>query len=108
MVAMPVMPSGMRARAHAVMRTCLQSNKKRKQGPSDNTNAAAAKRGFVAWDGGRHSHVRFVMAKENLDSHAALALLARFAHAPPGVFAVAGTKDKRGVTVQHVTAHKVC
>lgn len=29
-------------------------------------------------------------------------------HCKPGVFATAGTKDKRAVTVQHVTAFKVC
>lgn len=47
------------------------------------------------------------MVKENIDSHAALMLLSRLLHAPSSAFAVAGTKDKRAVTVQQVTAHKV-
>ena len=36
-----------------------------------------------------------------------LGLLASLLHCKPGTFATAGTKDKRAVTVQHVTAFKV-
>ena len=52
--------------------------------------------------------MRFTLVKENLDSHAALMLLSRMLHVPASAFNVEGTKDKRGVTVQQVTAHKVC
>ena len=36
-----------------------------------------------------------------------LGLLSSLIHCKPGIFATAGTKDKRAVTVQHVTAFKV-
>ena len=83
----------------------MQSGKKRGRGGG--ADESPAKKGYVAWKGGACNYLRFVLAKENLDSHAAIGLIARFLHAPNNTLSVAGTKDKRGVTVQHVTAHKV-
>ena len=46
------------------------------------------------------------MFKENLDTAAALAILQRMLRCGKGTLAVAGNKDKRGVTSQHVTAYQ--
>jgi tRNA pseudouridine13 synthase len=52
-------------------------------------------------------YVSFALYKENMETQHALGTLARALHCGPKVFAVAGTKDKRGVTVQRVTAFRV-
>ena len=59
------------------------------------------------WPGGSNKFTRCVLYKENLDSQAALGLLSRNLHCKPGTLAVAGTKDKRACTVQHLTAWQV-
>ena len=51
---------------------------------------------------------RFALYKENMDSSGALALLARTLRCSPSSLGIAGNKDKRAVTVQQVTAYKVC
>lgn len=42
-----------------------------------------------------------------MDTQGAISALARMLRCKPAVFAFAGTKDKRAVTVQCVTAHRV-
>ena len=42
-----------------------------------------------------------------MDTQAALSQLSRFLRCKPSVFGFAGTKDKRAVTVQQVTAHRL-
>ncbi|KAF8060524.1 leucine--tRNA ligase [Scenedesmus sp. PABB004] len=64
-------------------------------------------RSDAAWEGGAARHVRFVMLKENMDTQAALSVISRMLHAHGRCFGFAGTKDKRGVTAQWVTAHKI-
>lgn len=60
------------------------------------------------WPGGsRCRHLRFSLYKENMDTAAAIAKLAHCLHVRQSCFGFAGTKDKRGVTVQHVTAFKI-
>ena len=59
------------------------------------------------WAGGKARYVRFALYKENFDTHHALTTLAKVLHVSQKVFSVAGTKDKRGVTVQQVTAYSV-
>ncbi|KAK9845240.1 hypothetical protein WJX81_000864 [Elliptochloris bilobata] len=89
-----------------------RSNKKRKQ-PESGAPAAP-------WPGSGHAdtrapwahgsalrYCRFVMLKENLDTPAALAILQRTLRCGKGTLAVAGNKDKRGITCQHVTACRV-
>lgn len=56
---------------------------------------------------GGPKYCRFALCKENMDSGNALSLLARSVHCSPACFGIAGTKDKRAVTVQQVTAYKV-
>ncbi|KAJ2850711.1 multisubstrate pseudouridine synthase 7 [Coemansia brasiliensis] len=49
----------------------------------------------------------FVMQKENMDSMDVLNQIARQLRCKPRVFGMAGTKDKRGITVQRCSAYKV-
>ncbi|EDO30703.1 predicted protein, partial [Nematostella vectensis] len=59
------------------------------------------------WPAGRPDHCKFVLFKENKDTMEAISLLAKLLHVKPGVFGYAGTKDRRGVTVQEVSGYKV-
>lgn len=60
------------------------------------------------WPGGKqHRYVKFVMEKVNMDSNQALSSLSRVLRLPVKLFSVAGTKDKRAVTCQFVTAYQV-
>lgn len=68
---------------------------------------AAEWRAEPAWEGGDLKLVKFVMLKENMDTQAALGVIARMLHCQPRSFGFAGTKDKRGVTTQWVTLWKV-
>lgn len=63
--------------------------------------------GGGVWEGGSCPYVRFVLAKENMDTQSALGVLGRLLHVKPSAFGFAGTKDKRGVTCQYVTAYRV-
>jgi len=59
------------------------------------------------WPGGKNKYLRFALFKENFDTHHALMSMAKALHLNAKVFNVAGTKDKRGVTVQWATAYSV-
>eukprot|EP00698_Gefionella_okellyi_P015679 TRINITY_DN4441_c0_g1_i1.p1 TRINITY_DN4441_c0_g1~~TRINITY_DN4441_c0_g1_i1.p1 ORF type:complete len:633 (-),score=118.94 TRINITY_DN4441_c0_g1_i1:3-1901(-) len=62
---------------------------------------------MTSWPADMPQFLQFVLYKENRDSFEALGALSRMMHLKPGTFAVAGTKDKRGVTTQRVTAHRI-
>ena len=59
------------------------------------------------WDASRPPYVRFVLHKVNMDSASALRSLARALGCKEKAFGVAGTKDKRAATVQHVTLYRM-
>jgi tRNA pseudouridine13 synthase len=59
------------------------------------------------WPGGKNRFLRFALLKENSDTHHTLISMSKVLHINANVFNVAGTKDKRGVTVQWVTAFSV-
>ncbi|EIE24990.1 tRNA pseudouridine synthase D [Coccomyxa subellipsoidea C-169] len=94
------------------MRLCYhaQRRKRKREAANGVGGAKAAKSGGnneqVFLPGGP-KYCRFALCKENMDSGHALSLLARAVHCSPSCFGVAGTKDKRAVTVQQVTAFKV-
>jgi tRNA(Glu) U13 pseudouridine synthase TruD len=52
-------------------------------------------------------HTRCVLHKVNADTHGALASIARRARLEQSALCIAGTKDKRGVTSQWLSAFKV-
>jgi hypothetical protein len=78
----------------------LDKRQKTDDAPMDN-------RGANAWPKERPKHLRFTLFKENKDSHEAMGLVGKMLGVLPRAFGYAGTKDKRGVTVQHVTLHRV-
>ena len=60
------------------------------------------------WPGGKdRKFLKFVMEKVNMDSNQALSSIARLLHISNSSLSVAGTKDKRAVTSQWVTAYQV-
>jgi len=59
------------------------------------------------WPEGVPEHVRFAFCKENKESYEMLNVIARALKVNFKSIGVAGTKDKRGVTTQHVTVHRV-
>ncbi|KAK3747764.1 hypothetical protein QZH41_008791 [Actinostola sp. cb2023] len=59
------------------------------------------------WPANRGNYCRFVLHKENKDTMEAICLLAKLVHVKASVFSYAGTKDRRGVTSQEVTAYRV-
>ena len=59
------------------------------------------------WPEDRPNYLRFLLYKENTDTVGAISKLARVLGCNTKVFSYAGTKDKRAVTVQAVTAYRV-
>ncbi|KAL9584002.1 MAG: hypothetical protein Q9212_002385 [Teloschistes hypoglaucus] len=59
------------------------------------------------WDKLGGEYVHFTLCKENMEHNEALSSLARAVHIPRQAFGTAGTKDKRGITVQRVSAYRV-
>eukprot|EP00899_Mesostigma_viride_P015278 jgi/Mesvir1/23751/Mv25773-RA.5 len=59
------------------------------------------------WPSDRPPFLQFLLFKENKDTHDAIGLLSKLSNVPMGSLAFAGTKDKRAVTTQAVTAFKV-
>ena len=59
------------------------------------------------WPEGVPEHVRFVFCKENKESHEMLSVISRALKINFKTMGIAGTKDKRAVTTQHVTVHRI-
>ncbi|XP_077981805.1 pseudouridylate synthase 7 homolog [Glandiceps talaboti] len=59
------------------------------------------------WPKSCPNHCCFVLYKENIETMNAINLLARLLRIPHHLFSFAGTKDKRAITVQEVTAYRV-
>ncbi|DBB03074.1 TPA: hypothetical protein ACH3X1_013389 [Trebouxia sp. C0004] len=76
-----------------------------KEGPSKGIDAGG--QWGRDWPGGPRKYCKFALAKTNMDTQQCIGLLTSLIHCKRGVFATAGTKDKRAVTVQSVTAFKV-
>ena len=59
------------------------------------------------WPEGQPDYIKFLLYKENMDTQSAIGSLCRTVGCKPKVFSYAGTKDKRAVTCQAVTAYRV-
>ena len=59
------------------------------------------------WPATRPNYLRFLLYKENTDTVGAISKLARVLGCNTKVFSYAGTKDKRAITVQAITAYRV-
>ncbi|CAM0137074.1 multisubstrate pseudouridine synthase 7 [Umbelopsis sp. WA50703] len=70
--------------------------------PSDKKDKRALKDEFLALGG---DYLQFSMYKENIDTMEAVNTLCKFCRLGPKSIGYAGTKDKRAITVQNVTAY---
>ncbi|KAL1918034.1 uncharacterized protein VTP21DRAFT_3300 [Calcarisporiella thermophila] len=61
----------------------------------------------LSWDSLGGQFCSFSLYKENRDTMEAINLICKTLKTTSRIFGYAGTKDKRGVTVQRVTAHKL-
>ncbi|KAK5051576.1 hypothetical protein LTR84_003228 [Exophiala bonariae] len=61
----------------------------------------------LSWKERGGDHVHFNLYKENKDTMEVVSFLARSLKVAPKAFNFAGTKDRRGVTVQRVSAYRV-
>ena len=61
----------------------------------------------VNWKEKGGEFLQFTMVKENKDTMEALDVISNYLRRPSKTFTFAGTKDKRAITTQLVTAHKV-
>ncbi|KAJ3411895.1 hypothetical protein HDV05_001530 [Chytridiales sp. JEL 0842] len=73
----------------------------------EKTNATRPRRSNVDWNELGGEYLEFVLYKENRDTMDVLSHIARISKTSSKAFTFAGTKDKRGVTVQRMTGHKV-
>lgn len=72
-----------------------------------NTESSNSWTGHQSWPSGLPSYLEFTLCKENKETADAIGILSRLLHLKPKAFGFAGTKDKRGVTSQRVTLHRV-
>ena len=78
-----------------------------REGGRDNPGGRFQQKGKPGWQelGGEHLH--FSLLKENKDTMEVISYLARSLKTKPQTFQFAGTKDRRGVTVQRVSVFRV-
>ena len=74
---------------------------------SDRRGGPKGRQGKLGWDelGGEHLH--FTLYKENKDTMEVMSYLAKEMRMPAKSFQFAGTKDRRGVTVQRACVYRV-
>jgi tRNA pseudouridine13 synthase len=80
--------------------------KKRKAGTKKDQSSFFDPRN-AAWPKDRPKYLQFTLAKQNMDTTNAMSQIARTIHVNSNVFTWAGTKDKRAITTQLVTAFKL-
>jgi len=71
------------------------------------TRRNKSSRNRSVWPRGRPDYLRFVLYKENKDTMDAIHNLAVATSTKPSIFTYAGTKDRRAITAQWVTAWRV-
>eukprot|EP01028_Stygiella_incarcerata_P011047 TRINITY_DN6054_c0_g2_i1.p1 TRINITY_DN6054_c0_g2~~TRINITY_DN6054_c0_g2_i1.p1 ORF type:complete len:741 (-),score=190.63 TRINITY_DN6054_c0_g2_i1:25-2148(-) len=60
-----------------------------------------------SWPESLPPHLRFTLYKENMETISALSLLSKYTGLRTNMFQTCGTKDKRAITTQRVSVHKV-
>ncbi|KAL4818702.1 pseudouridine synthase [Aspergillus spinulosporus] len=90
-----------------VISVAANRNKKNAQGGRGNGGGGGRERTRVNWDelGGQYLH--FTIYKENKDTMEVISFIARQLKMNPKSFQFAGTKDRRGVTVQRACAYRL-
>lgn len=59
------------------------------------------------WPSDRDDYLHFTITKENMDTNTCIDLIATRLNLKPSHFSVSGTKDRRAITVQRVSAYRV-
>ncbi|CAG9463675.1 unnamed protein product [Pedinophyceae sp. YPF-701] len=78
---------------------------KRKRSERDGGRPGSA---AADWPGGPdRPFIEFILYKENMETVSAVGLVSRWLHVRPKALGISGTKDKRGVTCQYVSAFRV-
>lgn len=85
----------------------FSTTSRRRGGCPGNNNPREGRKGKVGWDevGGEYLH--FTIHKENRDTMEVISFLARQMRLSQKNFQFAGTKDRRGVTVQRASVYRV-
>ncbi|EDV26019.1 uncharacterized protein TRIADDRAFT_23629 [Trichoplax adhaerens] len=61
----------------------------------------------IRWPNEHDKYCKFRLYKENIDTMNAINLICKFTGLKPSIFGYAGTKDRRAITTQEITAFKV-
>ncbi|KAF3926792.1 hypothetical protein ABW20_dc0100022 [Dactylellina cionopaga] len=75
--------------------------------PHQDGSKQGGRRPIESWDALGGEFLHFNLYKENKDTMECLNLLSKFLKVAPKTFSFAGTKDRRAVTVQKISAHKL-
>nr|CAD2130497.1 unnamed protein product [Meloidogyne enterolobii] len=59
------------------------------------------------WPNDRGDYLHFTITKENMDTNTCIDLIANRLNLKPSLFSVSGTKDRRAITVQRVSAYRI-
>ncbi|KAL8760371.1 MAG: hypothetical protein Q9184_003377 [Pyrenodesmia sp. 2 TL-2023] len=84
-----------------------RSNAGRNAGRNDRNNKPQQPKGKLGWAQLGGDYLHFTIYKENKDTMEAISYLARVLKLRPQLFQFAGTKDRRGITVQRVSVYRV-
>ncbi|KAI4169710.1 MAG: hypothetical protein LQ348_007231, partial [Seirophora lacunosa] len=84
-----------------------RSNGARNAGRNDRSSKAQQPKGKPGWAELGGDYLHFTIYKENRDTMEAISHLARTLKLRPQLFQFAGTKDRRGITVQRASVYRV-
>jgi tRNA pseudouridine13 synthase len=88
-----------------ILSAAIPSNRRPANQPGRYENQRG--RGKLGWEDRGGEYLHFTIYKENKDTMEVISFLARQMKANIKIFQFAGTKDRRGVTVQRASAHRV-
>ena len=77
----------------------------KKRGRDDDGNGSW--KGHKRWPTNLPEYLEFTLCKSNKETQDAMGVISRILHTKPRDFGFAGTKDRRGITSQRMTLHKV-
>lgn len=79
----------------------------KKRDRDDDGGNGSWKKGHNRWPTDVPEYLEFTLCKSNKETQDAMGVISRILHTKPRDFGFAGTKDRRGVTSQRMTLHKV-
>ena len=88
-----------------ILSAAIPDNRRPANQPGRNDNQRG--RGKLGWEDRGGEYLHFTIYKENKDTMEVISFLARQMRSNVKIFQFAGTKDRRAVTVQRASAHRV-